>query len=52
MKLIGDDYETPVGNNQRPEDRHTHVTVNLPMVKANEKVCETINKCDTKSSFL
>ena len=41
--VIGDEYETPVENNPQPENRNTHVTVNLPIDKANEKVCETIN---------
>ena len=45
--VIGDDYETPVENNPQPGDRNTHVIVNLPTVKANEKVREIINKCDT-----
>ena len=46
--VIDDGYETPVRNNPQPGDRNTHVTVNLPRGKANEKVCETINnKCDT-----
>ena len=45
--VIGDDYETPIENNPQPEERSTIVTVNLPIAKANEKVCETINKCDT-----
>ena len=41
--VIGDDYETPVEKNPLPEDRNTHVIVNLPIDKANEKVCKTIN---------
>ena len=45
--VIDDDYETPVGNNPQLEDRNPQVTVNLPIAKANEKVCEIINKCDT-----
>ena len=49
--VIGDDYENPVRNNPQTEDRNTQVTVNLPIVKANEKVCEIINKCDTNQLY-
>ena len=41
--VIGDEYETPVGKNPQPGDRNTHVIVNLPIDKANEKVREIIN---------
>ena len=42
-ETVEGDYQTPVENNPQPEDRNTHTTVNLPIDKANEKVCETIN---------
>ena len=38
---IDQGYETPV---RMPGKGNSHVTVNLPGAKANEKVCETINK--------
>ena len=41
--VLGDDYETPVEKNPQPGDRNTHVIVNLPIDKTNEKVCETIH---------